>query len=113
MPLRLRALVLFGLIGQAQACRTSTPATGAAAVKDFDTGANATLSIDFDPSIQTFCPNAQKFNMANAYWMTLASTYSYATKDNVSAVVERLKPQSPSLRAEFIASPDSSNPLTP
>jgi triacylglycerol lipase len=104
----LRALLLIGLCSLS-ACRTAQPA--GAQAKDFDTGANPSLKIDFDQSIQTFCPNARTFNMSNAYWLSLASAYSYATQATIATVVDSLKKQSPSLTAQFIASPDSTNPL--
>ncbi len=95
------------------ACKTADSAQPAAAVKDFDTGAAEGLEIRFDEDAYSFCANAQKFNVVNAYWLTLASAYVYATKDTLESVTAEIKKRGPSLSVEFIASPDGTNPLEP
>ncbi len=111
--MRKRALALAFVVAAPLACKTAgPPPSGTASVKDFDTGADADLRIDFDSDF-SFCPNAQKFSVVNAYWLTLASAYVYATKDNLSAVAETIKSQWPTLKVEYLSSPDSSNPQEP
>lgn len=94
-------------------CKTTEP-DASSQVKDFDTGANPELTIAFDGQFG-FCPNAPKFNIVNAYWLTLASAYVYATKDRVTEVAAGLQQQmgEAPLKVDFLASKDSANPLDP
>lgn len=106
-----RLVLLTALISAPLACKTAdVKRSGPAEAKDFNTGASSSLTIPFDNSF-SFCPNAQKFNIVNAYWLTLASSYVYATKENLTAVADSIRAQSPSLKVDFISSPDSINPL--
>ena len=100
------------LLAVSMTVNCKTQSAGATNVKDFDTGANADLEIKFDDDF-SFCPNAKKFNVVNAYWLTLASAYVYATKGTLQGVAAEIKTKWPSLNVEFLASPDSVNPLEP
>lgn len=88
-PLKLRiavlATVLFGgLIG----CKTGE-SLDVAEILDFDDDAETSL-VDVTEDYQ-FCADSTSFNVINAYWLGVASAYTYATRATLAEVSDKIR----------------------
>lgn len=85
-----RLVALLSLIMlQPWACKTSGAAGDAESVAlDFDTDADA--QVKKTKRDYAFCPNSSNFNIVNAYWLAVASSYVYAKESVLQEVVDEI-----------------------
>lgn len=85
-----RIIALASLVvGIVAGCKTGGEGPGFSEVLDFDDDADPSL-INLEREYE-FCSDSTSFNVVNAYWLGIASTYVYAKKAIVNEVIDDIR----------------------